>query len=357
MEVNDLSLEEKVAQMFMFGINDSNTDGILNLIKNNKIGGVILYKKNYNTYEEMLNLVKKLKDANSSNKIPLFIAIDEEGGRVNRLPKEFINIKSIYQTSQLNDKNLIKEHAKIISDILVSSGINMNFSPVLDIYNDSGSNVLVSRCFSNNKDVVADFGVEYMKTMQNNNLIPVVKHFPGHGCTKKDSHIFLPLVVDYKEILIKHIKPFEYAIKNDCDAIMVSHIVIRKLTKLLPTSLSKTFIKKYLREEYNYDNLVITDDIRMHPVNLLYKFISLRKAFSGENDIVLFKYRENDAQTINKVIEMVRKNKISEEKINDSVSRILRIKEKYNINNNIDIVGCNIIETNKAIQELNDKLN
>ena len=95
----------------------------------------------------------------------------------------------------------------------------------------------------------------------------------------------------------------------------------------------------------------------MHPVNLLYKFISLRKAFSGENDIVLFKYRENDAQTINKVIEMVRKNKISEEKINDSVSRILRIKEKYNINDNIDIVGCNITETNKAIQELNDKLN
>lgn len=357
MEVNDLSLEEKVAQMFMFGINDSNTDGILNLIKNNKIGGVILYKKNYNTYEEMLNLVKKLKDANNSNKIPLFIAIDEEGGRVNRLPKEFINIKGIYQTSQLNDKNLIKEHAKIISDILVSSGINMNFSPVLDIYNDSGSNVLVSRCFSNNKDVVADFGVEYMKTMQKNNVISIIKHFPGHGITKKDSHILLPYTFNYKEVLNKHILPFKEAIDNGCDGIMISHIVIRKLTQGLPSSLSKKLIKEYLREKLHYDNLVITDDIRMKPVDLLYKSVSLKKAFTSGADIILFKYRKDDYKVINKVIKMVKTGKIKEEDIDKSVTRILRIKEKYNISDKKKINGCNIEELNKQIEELNSILN
>ena len=88
-----LTLEEKIGQMFMFGINSSNTEGILELIKNNQIGGVILYKKNYSSYSEMLTLINKLKDANKGNKIPLFVAVDEEGGRVNRMPSEIKNLK------------------------------------------------------------------------------------------------------------------------------------------------------------------------------------------------------------------------------------------------------------------------
>ncbi len=98
-----LSLEEKVGQMFMFGVNDRNTDGIIELIKKYKIGGVILYKRNYSDYNDMLNLIKRLREANKDNKVPLLIAIDEEGGRVNRMPKEFNNLKSIYRFS-LSDK-------------------------------------------------------------------------------------------------------------------------------------------------------------------------------------------------------------------------------------------------------------
>ncbi len=108
--ISNLSLEEKIGQMFMFGINKNNTDGIIKLIKENKIGGVILYKKNYTSYEEMLDLIKKLREANKQNKIPLLIAIDEEGGRVNRMPPEFKNLKSIYRFSELKDINIIKEY-------------------------------------------------------------------------------------------------------------------------------------------------------------------------------------------------------------------------------------------------------
>ena len=354
--ISNLSLEEKIGQMFMFGINKNNTDGIIKLIKENKIGGVILYKKNYTSYKEMLDLIKKLREANKQNKIPLLIAIDEEGGRVNRMPPEFKNLKSIYRFSELKDINIIKEYADIISTILSQSGINMNFAPVLDIYNNSNSNVLKGRCFSSDVNIVSTYGVEYINKMKDNNIIPVSKHFPGHGSTKKDTHIILPYIKNYKEIEEKHIKPFEVAIKNGCDAIMVGHIIIKKLTKSLPASLSKKFIKEYLREKNNYEGIVITDDIRMKSVDIIYKLISLKKAFSSESDIILFKYKDGDEKVIAKVVKMVKENKIEEEKINKSVMRILKIKEKYNITDNIDILGCNIEEINDRIEKLNSKL-
>lgn len=349
-----LSLEEKVGQMFMFGVNDRNTDGIIELIKKYKIGGVILYKRNYSDYNDMLNLIKRLREANKDNKVPLLIAIDEEGGRVNRMPKEFNNLKSIYRFSKLNNQNVIKEYASVISKELSGSGINMNFAPVVDIYNNSNSSVLKWRCFSSDVSLVANSSVTYVKEMQKHDVIPVIKHFPGHGSTKMDTHFLLPYIFDYKEILSKHLYPFEVAIKNGCDAIMVGHIVIRKLTKLLPASISKDFVYEYLRKRYNYDGLVITDDIRMKSLDILYKPIALKKAFSSESDIILFKYRNNDDKIINKVIKMVCDNKIDKDKIDKSVSRILSIKEKYNVSDDISNIGCDIVNINKEIDRINN---
>jgi len=103
-DIKKLSLEEKIGQRFMFGVNSYNIDIIIELIKNYSIGGVILYKKNYNSYSEMLSVVKRLKDANKNNKIPLFISIDQEGGRVNRFPSEFVNLKNVYDVSKKDEK-------------------------------------------------------------------------------------------------------------------------------------------------------------------------------------------------------------------------------------------------------------
>ena len=230
----------------------------------------------------------------------------------------------------------------------------MNFAPVVDIYNNSNSSVLKWRCFSSDVSLVADSSVTYVQEMLKYDVIPVIKHFPGHGSTKMDTHFLLPYIFDYKEILNKHLYPFEVAIKNGCDAIMVGHIVIRKLTKLLPASISKDFVYEYLRKRYNYDGLVITDDIRMKSLDILYKPIALKKAFSSESDIILFKYRNNDDKIINKVIKMVCDNKIDKDKIDKSVSRILSIKEKYNVSDDISNIGCDIVNINKEIDRINN---
>lgn len=357
MDINNLSLEEKIGQMCMVGINSKDISVLYKLIKDNKIGGVILYKNNYSSYDELIEIIKKLKSANKNNKIPLFISIDQEGGRVNRMPNELSNIKNVYDISMLKDISLIRKSADVTSRMLVESGINMNFSPVLDIYNQSNSNVLFKRCFSDNVDIVSDYGICYMKQMQHNNLISVIKHFPGHGSSVKDSHFLIPYVKDYNEIINKHIIPFGKAISNGCDAIMVGHLLIKNLTDGYPASLSKRFINDYLRNKYNYNGLIITDDIKMGSVRLIYKFVAFEKAFSSGSDIVLFKYNKNDEKNINRVVDKVKRGIIDIKDVNSSVDRIIKIKEKYNISDDVDFNGCNIVKINKEINKINDKFN
>ena len=155
---------------------------------------------------------------------------------------------------------------------------------------------------------------------------------------------------------------FWYALKSLTRSLTKTEVISKSnqdqsLKKAIKLNLAKKFIKEYLREKLHYDNLVITDDIRMKPVDLLYKSVSLKKAFTSGADIILFKYRKDDYKVINKVIKMVKTGKIKEEDIDKSVTRILRIKEKYNISDKKKINGCNIEELNKQIEELNSILN
>lgn len=355
MNIENLSLEEKIGQMFMFGVKSNNIDILVKLIKEYKIGGVILYKNNYSSYDELITVIKKLKDANKDNKIPLFISIDQEGGRVNRMPKEIVNMKNIYDLSSLNDDKLIIDSADILSKLLVGIGINMNFAPVLDIYNGTDSNVLYKRCFSTDVDIVSKYGLKYMKKMQSNNLISVIKHFPGHGISEKDSHFLIPYVKNSEELFNKHILPFENAINNGADALMVGHLVIKGITNGLPASISRDFISKYIREKYNYDGLIVTDDLKMGAVNLIYRFVALEKAFTSGSDIILFKYHNGDERVINKVVDKVKNNSINITDINRSVDRILKIKSKYKINDDTNYDLCDIDKINKKIISINNK--
>ena len=351
--LDNLTIEEKIGQMLMFGTNSSNIEPICNLIKNYKIGGVILYKKNYSSYKEMLKVIKKLKDANKDNKLPLFIAIDQEGGVVNRLPNDIEKIKNIYDVSSKNDIDLIKKHADIISNILYNSGINMNFSPVLDIYNNSNSSVLSKRCFGDEIERVSLYGTIYMNEIKKNGIISVVKHFPGHGITKLDSHYFLPYVFNYKKVLNREIIPFENAINEGCDAIMVSHLIIRKLSGIFPCSISKRFITKYLRERYNYNGLVITDDLRMKLVDLIYGKISLKKAFLSGSDVILLKYKENDEKIFNMLYKYANSKEVIDN-INECVLRIINIKERYKISDSVYFDNLEFDNINYDIEKFND---
>lgn len=351
--IKDLSINEKIGQMIIVRMNGNKIDKKLKtLIKKYKISGVILYKKNFQNYEEMIKIISELKKLNSKNKAPLFIAIDQEGGRVNRMPKEFHFLLSALRLAGTKNINAVKEAAEITGEMLNKSGYNMNFAPVLDVLSKNTSDSIGNRSFGKNAEDVSKYGVETMKQLQKHNIIPVIKHFPGQGKAKVDSHFLLPTL---KQIDKEDIKPFEDAIKSDADALMVGHIRIKSVSKLYPASLSRTMIKQ-IRLKYNFKGVIVSDALKMRAIKYIYGTKrAFRKAIFAGNDLILvtYGYRE-DIDSIKSFIKLVKKGKIKERRIDYSVNRILKLKEKYNLNDNSEIEKCNIEEINNRIDLINE---
>ena len=361
MDIKELSLQEKIGQMIIIGM-DTNyiTDRIKNMILKYKIGGIILYRKNFNTYQDMLKLIKNLKDLNRENKIPLFIAIDQEGGRVNRMPKEIKNLPSANQIAIVGGEELVRASANITGQILRKSGFNLNFSPVLDIKRFENNHAIGDRSFCSNKEAVAKYGITAMKELQKNKVVSAIKHFPGHGATKQDSHNFLPVINEKIEKLEKEdMYPFEQAIKNGADVVLVGHLLIKNITGIYPASLSRKFIAKYLRMKYRYNGVIITDDLKMKAIKVLYGTkLSVRKAFEAGNDIIVFRYNnKKEVEVIEQIISLVKKGKIKENRINKSVKRIIDLKNKYEISDTEEIQGIEIEKVNKEIEAIRKKCN
>lgn len=338
MESKYLSIEEKIGQMVMIGM-DTNfiTDRIKKMITQYKIGGILLYRKNFNTYEDMLKLINDLKELNKNNKLPLFIAIDQEGGRVNRMPPEIKNLPSANRLTQLNNLDIILESTKITSKLLKNSGFNLNFAPVLDIKRFDDSHPIGDRCYGTTKEKVTKYAIPVMKEFQNQGIIPVVKHFPGHGLTKLDSHILLPIIKsDITKLENEDIYPFLQAIHEGADAILVSHILIKNETGIYPASLSKHFIVKYLRKKYRFSGLIITDDLKMKSIRFIYgPILAVEKAFKAGNDIILFRFNHKEEEkALSRILKLAKKGEIKNSHINQSVNRIIKIKEKYKLSEN-----------------------
>ena len=359
-DMNELSIEEKIGQMIIVGLN---TEGAIKhleeIIQTYKVGGVLLYKKNYKNYEDMIKLINRIKELNRTNKIPMFIAIDQEGGRVNRMPSEFKNLPAANKLAKKsNEENYVKISGDITGQMLNRIGVNMDLAPVLDIKRFPDEHAIGDRAYSENIEEVSKYGIEYMKALQNNNVISVVKHFPGHGAIKEDSHFRLPKINCSIETLENEdMIPFKNAMKNEADGVLVGHLKIMNMLGKMPASLSKKFITKYIRKKERYNGLVITDDVRMKGIRMRYGSNRvIKKAFLACNDIIVFKY-DNDIQVIKDIIKMAKDNIIEMKKVNKSVTRILKVKEKYQVRDDeIQKDDEFVDKINKEIEEIRQKV-
>lgn len=244
--------------------------------------------------------------------------------------------------------------------MLKKSGINLNFAPVLDIKRFGDKHALGDRCYGENKEDVTRYGIAVMKSLQSKGVIPVIKHFPGHGATKQDSHAFLPVIATKMENLEKEdMYPFAEAIKSGAEAILVGHLLIKNVTGVYPASLSRKFIYKYLRKKYRYNGVIVTDDLKMKAIKMIYGADrAVKKAFEAGNDIIVFRFNSvEEKRAIDNIISLTQKGKIKETRINKSVKRIVKLKEKYNIADNSEEYGINVEEINDRIQEVRKKCN
>lgn len=343
---------KKASELLLVGItNKEDIPKILLLIKNYSIGGVLLYKNAYDSLEELESLIDKLYKANKRNTTPLWIAIDEEGGRVNRLPKEFENLPTAYRLGKSTPDNISKASYTLCEN-LHNLGINMNLAPVLDLKLCDNSNGIGDRCYHSNYRKVCEIYDSLVPGYKKYKVMPVVKHFPGQGRLKNNSHKFFPVIKDYPN---KDLTPFEHAIKTGCDALLLGHVIVKGETGLKPATLSKNFITKCIREECKYNGLIISDEIGMLPVRMFYGRInSVIKAVKAGNDVICIKYHKNNVE---KVIKKLAKNiENGTLNIDDSYNRIIKTKEKYKLNDETYFDKINVDKYNRQIQKIKSVL-
>ena len=356
--IDSMTLQERVGQLVIVGFDGYTADdSIKTMIQSYKVGGVILFGRNVENAEQLITLNNTLKNINSGNKIPLFISIDEEGGKVSRMPKEIRKLPTNKTIGEANDENLSYEIGSILADEVKMFGFNMNFAPVLDINSNPQNPVIGDRSFGNSKEIVSRLGVQTMKGIQSGGVIPVVKHFPGHGDTSEDSHIGLPAVShDMNRLIDFELIPFKDAINNQADAVMIAHILLNKIDSENPSSLSKTVITELLRNQLKFNGVIITDDMTMRAIVENYNIgeAAIKSVKAGSDIILVCHGYDNEIAVIDALKNAVENRTISQETINESVYRILKLKDKYKLSDDkIDKIDT-INSTD--IQKINDKI-
>ncbi|MDQ0970441.1 beta-N-acetylhexosaminidase [Neobacillus niacini] len=351
-QLKKMTLTEKIGQMIIAGFDgitvNTNTQTLINKYK---LGGLILYQTNVKDAAQLVNLTNAIKTTNTKNKIPLFISVDQEGGRVNRMPTSIINTPSARIIGNKNDEKYAYNIGRMIANELQAFGFNTDFAPVLDIQSNPNNAVIGDRSFGSDSSVVSKLGVSMMKGISSGNIIPVVKHFPGHGDTSVDSHLELPLVQnDLTRLKKVELVPFDNAFKNHADMVMVAHILVQKIDPNFPASMSKTIITDLLRNQYRFGGVVISDDMTMGAIAKYYKLEDAAvRAINAGSDIILVGHgMDNVATVYNSIYSAVTNHTISEETINKSVYRILTLKHKYHLNNN-KISPVNVSNLNNQI--------
>lgn len=358
-KIKSMTMEEKIGQLFILGFEGKDIEEeTKHLIEDFKIGGLILFSRNIEDSNQIIQLINNLKDLNKNNKIPLFISIDEEGGNVSRLPKEFKKLPQAKKIGDTRDIDLSFKFGELLGLRLKSLGFNLNYAPVMDINSNPKNPVIGNRAFGNNPEVVTSYGIPVMKGIQSMGIISGIKHFPGHGDTDVDSHINLPVInKSLEEIRDFELIPFKKSIEEDVDMIMIAHILFPNIDKEYPSTMSKDIITYLLRKEMGFEGVIISDDLTMGAIieNYTLEGATLKFLQSG-GDIALICHGTDDFKSIFEYIKIKVKNEeIPIEDIDNKVYRILKLKKKYNLQDT-KIDEVNIEEINNKTEEILKKI-
>lgn len=341
-----MSLREKVGQLFIVRpealaensnaetapATDRVDDAVISRIEEYPVGGIALFSRNITSAEQLPMFISDLQ---SSSKYPLFIAVDEEGGRVARIANsDFFNVasyKSMEDIGKSGDASKAEEVGRQIGLYLKELGFNLDFAPVADTNTNPQNIVIGDRSYGSDPALVACMVSAQLDGMHDSGIMGTLKHFPGHGDTKDDTHSgYVSIEKTWDELKECELVPFITALPK-ADMVMVSHITAVNVTSdKLPTSMSETMITGKLRNELGYDGVIITDAMAMGAVADNYTSAEAAvTAVKAGVDIVLMP--QNLDEAFNGVINAVTDGEISMERLDESVMRILKLKARYKL--------------------------
>ena len=327
----ELTSREKIGQLFMVGfLGTSVTPELAAFLKDYRPGGVILFSRNLESVEQIVQLTNDLQQC--SPKSPLLISIDQEGGRVSRLPKGFTIFPPGELIGQCHAGELAYAAAATIAKELRAVGINMNMAPVLDVNSNPDNPVIGDRAFGSSADTVIEMGLVTAAGLQDSKVVACGKHFPGHGDTNADSHKELPVVEAPRERLeAVEFPPFRRAATAGIATLMTAHVLYKALDDQLPATLSPNIITHLLREQMGYDGVVLTDDLEMHAIVDHYGpgEAAVRAFLAGCDMLLICKERDREIAAFEAMEKAVASGTIDTSRLDQSVARIQRIKQRY----------------------------
>ena len=312
-------------------------------IRDRKIGGMILFDydvptktavRNIQSPEQVTQLVRSLQQQAAT---PLFVAIDQEGGRVNRLKEKFGFPPTVSAQSlgTGNDPKATEQQAERTATTLEQLGLNLNFAPVVDLNTNPDNPVIgkIERSFSADPGIVTRHAEAWIAAHHRHNVLCALKHFPGHGSSRADSHLGF---VDVTETWTKaELEPYRQLIKaGEADIVMTAHIFNAKLDPNVPATLSRPVIAGILRGELGYQGVVVSDDMQMKAISAHYGLeTAIQKAVDAGVDILVFGnnslFDPDIAQKAAAIIKQsVKEGKISSARIDESYQRIMKLKKR-----------------------------
>ena len=260
-------LRKTIGQLFMVGLaGEALTEEELSILRDYPFGGFILFSHNCGTPQQIRELCLSLWQ--TTEDVPPFIAMDQEGGRVHRLPKPFTHFPSAARLGEKGDPLLAYQSGRAAALELALVGINLNFAPVLDVNSNPRNPIIGDRSFAADPQQVIKLSESWIEGTRDAGIIPCGKHFPGHGDTDKDSHLDLPRVDRaLDELRAVELPPFVRACQNQIESLMTAHVLYRALDADLPATLSATIVAGLLRKQLGYDGVVFSDDLEMKAVS------------------------------------------------------------------------------------------
>lgn len=296
------------------------------IIQEWNLGGVILFRRNIESKEQVKDLIKEIKSC--QNEVPLFVSVDHEGGRVFRLPPPFTQIPPAREVA-IQDKAF--ETGMLMGRELREVGFNLNFAPVLDVDSNPNNPIIGDRSFGSDPHTVIQCALDLMEGLRSEGIIPCGKHFPGHGDTSKDSHLELPRVEKNAEQLEAiELLPFRAALEDKIEMLMTAHVLYPALDSQLPATLSPQILTELLRKKMGYEGVVISDDFNMKAISETYGLGEAARLFleAGGDIPLICRGEEAELEALEYLLKELEKGHLNRKRLELSQKRILKLKSK-----------------------------
>src|SRR5499426_3947818 len=314
------------------------TPEMRSLAREFQLGGVILFSRNIEAPEQVAELCHDLQSL--SSELPLWVAVDQEGGRVARLHAPFTEWPPMATLGRSGDDTLAYRFAAALAEELKAVGITLDYAPVLDIHTNPRNPVIGDRALGDDAETVARLGAAVIRGLQENGVAACGKHFPGHGDTSLDSHLALP-IVEHPPDRIRRVEcvPFREAIRNEVAFMMTAHILVPSLDEQRPATLSPTIVQGMLRDELGFQGVILSDDLEMKAIADTYSVpdAAVQAIAAGCDGVLVCRHlsseRTQDAEVQAAVLEAlvhaVEDGRIPYKRAEDALSRNRRAKERF----------------------------